>query len=103
MEGDVIVLTPRATRIALSIPIAYRRLGEENWFQSRVVNLSESGILFGPTELEPGANIEVVVSPPVHIGSLVRGKQLCAAAVVRSTHVGAVAVRVDACRFMLDD
>lgn len=96
-------LTPRADRMALSIPIAYRRVGDEHWFQSRVVNLSESGILFGPTELEPGAAVEVVVAPPVHVGSLVSGKQLCAARVVRSTHVGAVAVRVNACRFMLDD
>jgi hypothetical protein len=99
----VIALTPRADRVALSIPIAYRRIGDEHWFHSKVVNLSESGILFGPTELVPGTSIEVVVAPPVHIGSLSRGKQLCAGAVVRTTHVGAVAVRVNQCRFMLDD
>ena len=98
----LIASIPRATRVALSIPIAYRRLGEDHWFQSKVVNLSESGILFGPTELQTGTSIEVVVSPPVHIGSLSRGKQLCEGEVVRSTHV-AVAVRVDTCRFMLDD
>jgi hypothetical protein len=99
----VVALTPRAVRIALSIPIAYRRVGDDHWFQSRVVNLSESGILFGPTELQPGAAVEVMVSPPVHIGSLARGKQVCAGKVVRTTHVGAVAMRVGACRFMLDD
>lgn len=99
----MIALTPRADRMALSIPIAYRRVGDEHWFQSRVMNLSESGILFGPTELEPGVAVEVVVSPPVHVGTLSSGKQLCAGRVVRSTHVGAVAVRVNACRFMLDD
>jgi hypothetical protein len=99
----VIALTPRATRVALSIPIAYRRVGDDHWFQSKVVNLSESGILFGPTELQPGTSIEVVVSPPMHVGSLSRGKQLCGGHVVRSTHVGAVAVRVNTCRFMLDD
>jgi hypothetical protein len=99
----VITLTPRADRVALSIPIAYRRVGDDHWFQSKVVNLSESGILFGPTELQPGTSIEVVVSPPMHVGSLSRGKQLCGGHVVRSTHVGAVAVRVNTCRFMLDD
>jgi hypothetical protein len=99
----VIALTPRADRVALSIPIAYRRVGDDHWFQSKVVNLSESGILFGPTELQPGTSIEVVVAPPVHVGTLSRGKQLCGGQVVRSTHVGAVAVRVKTCRFMLDD
>ena len=98
----MIALTPRAIRIALSIPIAYRRVGDDHWFPSRVMNLSESGILFGPTELQPGAAVEVMVSPPVQIGSLAQGK-VCAGEVVRSNHVGAVAVRVRACRFMLDD
>jgi hypothetical protein len=67
------------------------------------MNLSESGILFGPTELQLGAAVEVMVSPPVHVGSLSRGNQVCAGEVVRSTHIGAVAVRVRSCRFMLDD
>jgi hypothetical protein len=102
-EGNVIALTPRSTRIALSIPIAYRRVGDDHWFQSRVMNLSESGILFGPTELQPGAAVEVMVSPPLPIGSLAQGRQVCAGKVVRTTHIGAVAVRVGACRFMLDD
>lgn len=99
----MIALTPRASRLALSIPIAYRRVGDDHWFQSRVVNLSESGILFGPTELQPGAAIEVMVSSPIDIGALARGRQVCAGQVVRTTHAGAVAVRVGACRFMLDD
>ena len=87
----MIALTPRADRMALSIPIAYRRVGDEHWFQSRVMNLSESGT-------QPQAS-----RPFGHVGSLSSGKQLCAGKVVRSTHVGAVAVRVNACRFMLDD
>ena len=43
--------TQRARRIALPISIMYRRAGEEDWHPSKVVNLSESGVLFGPTEL----------------------------------------------------
>ena len=99
----MIALRPRAIRIPLSIPISYRRVGDDEWFHSRVMNLSESGILFGPTELQLGAAVEVMVSPPVHVGSLSRGNQVCAGEVVRSTHIGAVAVRVRSCRFMLDD
>jgi hypothetical protein len=46
---------PRAPRVPLPIPIMYGRTGEETWFQSTVVNLSESGVLVGPAELQPGA------------------------------------------------
>jgi NAD(P)-dependent dehydrogenase (short-subunit alcohol dehydrogenase family) len=51
---------PRATRVPLPIPIMYRRAGEDVWFQSTIVNISETGVLFGPAELQPGS--EVVLS-----------------------------------------
>ena len=62
---------------------------------SRVVNLSESGALFGPTELTPGTSVEVILSPPMQVGSLPTGKQVCSAEVVRATEVGAVAARFE--------
>ena len=34
---------------------------------AKVVNLSESGVLFGPTGLEPGAEVEVIMSPPAQV------------------------------------
>ena len=37
---------PRAERVALGIPILYQRPGDDQWFQARVLNLSESGVLF---------------------------------------------------------
>ena len=95
-------IIPRADRVALQIPILYRRAGEEDWFPSRVLNISESGVLFGPTELTPGVSVEVILSPPVPVGSLASGKQVCAADVIRATDVGAVAVRLFECRFLLD-
>ena len=92
---------PRADRFSLQIPIMYRRSGEEDWFPSRVLNISESGVLFGPTELEPGEPVEVILSPPIQVGSLAPGKQVCAAEVIRTAEVGAVAVRLAECRFLL--
>jgi hypothetical protein len=63
------IYTPRARRVALPIHHHVRRAGEEGWHPSRVVNLSESGVLFGPTELTPGTSVEVILSPPMQVGT----------------------------------
>ena len=60
---------PRAPRVDLPIPIMYRRKDDDQWFYAKVVNLSESGVLFGPTELEHGAPVEVILSPPIQVGA----------------------------------
>ena len=96
------VILPRADRVALGIPILYHRPGDDHWFQARVMNLSESGVLFGPSELEPGTPVEVIISPPVQVGGLAAGKQVCVAKVVRTTEMQAVAVRFEECRFLLE-
>lgn len=99
---NAMMYTQRARRVALPITIMYRRVGEDWWHLSKVVNLSESGVLFGPTELTPGTEVEVILSPPMQVGSLPTGKQLCSAEVVRATEVGAVAARFEECRFLLE-
>ena len=98
----MLTIIPRADRIALPIPIMYRRSGEEDWLSGKVVNLSESGVLFGPTELKPGTSVEVLLSPPIQVGSLASGKQVCAAEVVRASDIGVAAVRFEECRFLLE-
>ena len=85
--------SPRAERLAFPISIMYRRRGDEDWFPSRVMNLSDSGVLFGPTELQLGTSVEIILTPPAAVGWLSPGKQVCAAKVVRATEDGAVAVR----------
>ena len=95
-------IQPRAERVAVAIPILYRRAGDDDWMNARVVNLSESGVLFGPTGLEPGAPVEVMLSPPAHIASLATGRQVCQGAVVRVTDIGTAAARFDECRFILE-
>ena len=92
----------RATRVELHIPILYRLAGEDRWFQSEIHNLSESGVLFGPTDLQPGAPVEVILSPPIPIGSLAPGRQVCVAEVVRCTDIGEVAAEFKECRFLLE-
>ena len=98
----MLTITPRAARVSIPISIMYRRSGEEDWLSGKVVNLSESGVLFGPTELQPGTSVEVLLSPPIQVGSLATGKQVCAAEVVRASVIGAAAVRFDECRFLLE-
>ncbi len=92
---------PRAPRVSLSIPVMYRHPNDEFWFSSRALNLSESGILFGPADLMSGAWVEVMLSPPVPIGTLATGPQICAGEVVRTTEGGAAAVRFEQSWFVL--
>ena len=95
-------ITPRAERLSLAIPISYRRTGDHLWFQSRVVNISETGVLFEPAYLTLGTPIEVIVSPPIDVGSMASGKQVCIGEVVRTTDGGGAAARFDECRFLLE-
>ena len=90
----------RSERIAFPIPIQYRRPGDADWCSSTVVNLSDSGVLFGPTELEPGTFVELALSPPIRAGWLVPGKQVRAGEVVR-VDGRSVAVRLGECRISL--
>lgn len=95
-------LVPRADRFHLRLPITYRAQGDEEWLLSRVVNLSESGVLFGPTGLSPGAVVEVIISPPVPVGARAPGPHVCAGKVVRTTEMGDVAARFETWRVLLE-
>lgn len=80
----------------------YRRPHDDQWFQARIVNISESGALFGPSNLEPGTAVEVILSPSTPMAGFAPGKQICVALVVRTSEVGAIAVRFEECRFLLE-
>jgi hypothetical protein len=96
------LFVPRADRLRLDIPINYRQQGDEEWFLSHIVNLSESGVLFGPSELRPGASVEVILSSPVPIGARASGPHKCAGTVIRTTEIGAVAARFDSWKGLLE-
>lgn len=95
-------LVPRADRFQLRLPITYRAQGDEEWLLSRVVNLSESGVLFGPTGLSPGTAVEVIISPPVPVGARAPGPHVCAGTVVRTTEMGDVAAQFETWRVLMD-
>jgi hypothetical protein len=95
-------MTPRARRIVLTIPIRYRIAGDERWLESRMLNVSESGMLFSPTRLRPGAHLEVTFVVPADIASFGAGKVFCVGETVRITEWGAAGVRFDECRFLLE-
>ena len=95
-------IVPRATRVSTVIPILYRRPGDDEWVQAMVVNVSESGVLFGPTGLVAGAAVEVILSPPANAASLATGKQVCTGEVVRVTGLGSAAAKYEECRFILE-
>jgi hypothetical protein len=96
------MMLPRARRVELLIPIMYRCSGDDHWSQSKIMNISETGVLFGPTDLRAGAPVEVILAPPVQVGSLAPGKQVCVARVVRVTESGTAAARFEECRFLLE-
>jgi len=95
-------LLPRADRLQLRLPITYRAQGDEEWLLSRVVNVSESGVLFGPTGLSPGTVVEVIISPPVPVGARAPGPHVCAGTVVRTTEMGDVAAQFETWRVLLE-
>jgi hypothetical protein len=91
----MLTIVPRADRLTLRIPIAYRLPGDVEWFQSRIVNISESGVLFGPAGLKPGTIVEVMFSCPPQLGSMPSGVVICLGQVVRidETEAAAMAFR----------
>lgn len=91
----------RSPRVSVDLPILYRRAQDDHWFQANVLNISESGVLFSPSELELGTSVEVILSPPRPMAGFAPGKQVCVAEVVRTTAVAA-AVRFEECRFLLE-
>jgi hypothetical protein len=95
-------MQPRAQRVTTSIPVLYRHPGDHSWLESRAVNLSESGILFGPAEVQSGSFVEVMLSPPERIGPLTTGPQIYSGEVVRVDDRGTVAVRFEESWFVLD-
>jgi len=95
----------RAERMRVWIPLRYRVAGHEHWLDSRILNISDSGVLFGPAVVspEPGTQVEVMFSSPVPIGTMAPGHMTCAGEIIRRTEQGQVGARFSQCRFVLDD
>ena len=94
---------PRADRVTLEIPITYHRPGDDHWFEAKVFNLSASGVLFGPSELEGGG------AGRGHPLTADSGQRVCERQTGvrgtsdRITETHTVAARFEECRFLLED
>ena len=94
---------PRADRVPLPISLTYRVAGDDHWLYGRVANLSESGVLFGPSELQPGAKVELIISSPIPVRTIPPGRMVCLARVVRTTEAGATGALFETCRFIVEN
>jgi hypothetical protein len=94
-------MSRRAERVAVTMPLRYRIAGETTWGTTQVVNVSESGILFGPANVSSGTQIELLFRCHVTIGSLIPGQHVCLGRAVRVTQ-DKVAVEFEVCRHLLD-
>jgi PilZ domain-containing protein len=95
-------MVPRADRVPLPISLTYRVAGDDHWLHGRVANLSESGVLFSPTELQPGAKLELIISSPIPVRTMAPGRMVCMARVVRTTEAGATGALFETCRFVVE-
>ena len=76
---------PRSARFALAVPGRYRVPRGSQWRDVRVVNLSDSGVLFRtPEPLTRGALFEMIVDTPMQLGNLAPGRFRCLARITRT-------------------
>ena len=76
---------PRARRLKLDLPIRYRVKNLSNWYEGRVQNISQSGVLFlGPQQLPTNALVEMVFEMPEEISGQKNSGVLCQGRLTRS-------------------
>ena len=74
----------RAERYAITLPMRYRRVGEETWATGTTVNISRSGVVFeGERSVDREAAVELVLTMPVDVADGAR--VVACGVVVRAT------------------
>ncbi len=77
--------TPRARRLKLDAALRYRVNSTSTWYEGRIDNLSQTGVLFnGPQQLPVNALIEMVFEMPEEISGQKNRSVLCQGRVIRS-------------------
>ena len=99
---------PRAARFALAMPGRYRLGQRPRWRDVRIVNLSDTGILFrAPEPLSLGTLFEMIVDTPMQIGNLAPGRFRCLARITRIEPVltteNSYPVGAEFVEFLVDD
>ena len=76
---------PRARRLKLNIPVRYRVKNLSNWYEGRIDNISQSGVLIsGPEQLPENALLEMVFEMPEEISGQKNSNVLCQGRVIRA-------------------
>ena len=77
--------TPRARRLKLDVELRYRVNSTSAWYEGKVENISQTGLLFhGPQQLPVNALIELVFEMPEEISGQKNRNVLCQGRVIRS-------------------
>jgi hypothetical protein len=75
---------PRARRLKVDLPIRYRGKNLSTWYEGKVENISQSGLMFfGPQELPANALIEMIFEMPEEISGQKNSNVLCQGRVIR--------------------
>jgi hypothetical protein len=76
--------TPRARRLKLDVALRYRVNSTSTWYEGKVENISQTGLLFqGPQHLPVNALIELVFEMPEEISGQKNRNVLCQGRVIR--------------------
>jgi hypothetical protein len=75
---------PRARRLRSDLPVRYRGKNLSTWYEGKIQNISQSGVLFhGPQQLPANALIELIFEMPEEISGQKNKNVLCQGRIIR--------------------
>jgi hypothetical protein len=77
---------PRARRLRSDLPLRYRGKNLSTWYEGKIQNISQSGVLFeGPQQLPANALVELIFEMPEEISGQKNRNVLCQGRLIRIT------------------
>jgi hypothetical protein len=75
---------PRARRVRSDLPVRYRGKNLSTWYEGKIQNISQSGVLFeGPQQLPANALVELIFEMPEEISGQKDRNVLCQGRLIR--------------------
>ena len=75
---------PRARRLRSKLPVRYRGKNLSTWYEGKIQNISQSGVLFhGPQPLPANALLELIFEMPEEISGQKNSNVLCQGRLIR--------------------
>jgi PilZ domain len=75
---------PRARRLKLDLPVRYRGKNLSTWYEGKIQNISQSGVMFfGPQQLPANALVEMIFEMPEEISGQKNSNVLCQGRLIR--------------------